>query len=423
MASSSASGTPSSRCSGYKSKALGLVLLALVVVASIIGGVLGPRAGRRNKRLEPVPASTLHSPELTTITNALLIANTPGAVTVTTDKAGAAGGATTTTTAATSSSTTTNDTATVTAVPATSSKGFFATLMAGGSSSSNVNNAVASWGRLAGVGAAVCYPKDGAELQKMASDSTSCTVIVLRASSQQPYNLTQTMNITTTKIVIGNPIDLPMIKAGSKQLQRLFDVYAGGRLDVRFVQLQKCNAQRLDNRLLRLHVGPTGRVFAGGTFVATGSVFSQAPQTVENFLEDVEDIPRGGRIRMFGGFLLVYGGNIILNGCLMYRFIPFGIPIVNNIQIGRDILVLAGNCVLTGFFNLFANTMASSINVGNIVAVFGGTASWIGGGSYATSVMNGQLGIGQIMFVVSIVASLCLCVVRVCVVFCSLLFV
>lgn len=405
MASSSASGKPSSRCSGYKSKALGLVLLALVVVASIIGGVLGPRAVRRNKRLEPVPASTLHSPELATITNALLIANTPGAVTVTTDKAGAAGGGAT--------SSTNNDTATVTAVPATSSKGFFATLMAGGGGSSSNNNALAPWGRLAGVGAAVCYPKDGAELQKMASDSTSCTVIVLRASSQQPYNLTQTMNITTTKIVIGNPIDLPMIKAGSKQLQRLFDVYAGGRLDVRFVQLQKCNAQRLDNRLLRLHVGPTGRVFAGGTFVATGSVFSQAPQTVENFLEDVEDIPRGGRIRMFGGFLLVYGGNIILNGCLMYRFIPFGIPIVNNIQIGRDILVLAGNCVLTGFFNLFANTMASSINVGNIVAVFGGTASWIGGGSYATSVMNGQLGIGQIMFVVSIVAFLvfvCVCV-------------
>jgi hypothetical protein len=387
---------------------LGLVLLALVVVASIIGGVLGPRAGRRNKRLEPVPESTLHSPELATITNALLIANTPGAVTVTTDTAGAAAGGATTTTAATS-----NDTATVFAVPATSNKGFFASLMAGGSGSSSTNNAVAPWGRMAGVGAVVCYPKDGAELQKMASDNTSCTVIVLRASSQQPYNLTQTMNITTTKIVIGNPIDLPIIKPGNKQLLRLFDVYAGGRLDVRFVQLQKCNAQRLDNRLLRLHVGPTGRVFTGGTFVATGSVFFQPPQTVENFLEDVEDIPRGGRIRMFGGFLLVYGGNIILNGCLMYRFIPYGIPIVNNIQIGRDILVLAGNCVLTGFFNLFANTMASSINVGNIVAVFGGTASWIGGGSYATSVMNGQFGIGQIMFVVSIVASLFACL-RVC---------
>lgn len=34
----------------------------------------------------------------------------------------------------------------------------------------------------------------------------------------------------------------------------------------------------------------------------------------------------------------------------MYRFIPYGLPIINNIQIGRDILVLAGNCVLVGFY-------------------------------------------------------------------------
>lgn len=35
---------------------------------------------------------------------------------------------------------------------------------------------------------------------------------------------------------------------------------------------------------------------------------------------------------------------------IMYRFIPYGLPIINNIQIGRDILVLAGNCVLVGFY-------------------------------------------------------------------------
>ena len=402
MASSLASGTSSSRCSGYKGKASGLVLLALVVVAAIVGGVLDPRAGRRNKHLEPVSASTLHSPELATITNALLIANTPGkTATTTTDKAAAAGEANTTTA--------TNDDTTVTAVPANSNKGFFASLMAGGVGNSNNNNAVAPWGRLAGVGAVVCYPKDGADLQTMASDRTSCTVIVLRASSQQPYNITKTMNITTTKILIGNPIDLPLIKGGSKQLQRLFDVYAGGRLDVRFVQLQRAGPQRLDGGVLRLFVGSTGRVFVGGTFVATGSVFSQNAQTVENFLENIEDIPRNGRIRIFGGFFLVYGGNIILNGCIMYRFNPLGNPIINNIQIGRDILVLAGNCVLTGFFNLNAFTMASSINVGNILAVFGGTASWIGGGSYATAVLNGQFGVGQIMFVVSF-PCLCMCV-------------
>lgn len=34
----------------------------------------------------------------------------------------------------------------------------------------------------------------------------------------------------------------------------------------------------------------------------------------------------------------------------MYRFIQYGLPIVNQIQIGRDILVVAGNCVLVGFY-------------------------------------------------------------------------
>lgn len=49
------------------------------------------------------------------------------------------------------------------------------------------------------MGTGVCTPKDGKEVVTMVS-SPQCTVIVLTKGGREPYDITQTMNITSTKV-------------------------------------------------------------------------------------------------------------------------------------------------------------------------------------------------------------------------------
>jgi len=368
---------------------------ALVLAAVVAAAVLAPRSKERRSPAAnagglPVAATTtVLSTDPTTVANALLVANKEAH-----DQVAAAALANATT-------------STVVTAPATSSKdGFFSTLVTDLNNGGTTGNGLAggsslgtyAWTALAGAAASVCTPKNGAELVEFVTSTTSCTVILLRHSSQIPYNITKTMNVTTTKILIGNPIDLPILQP-VKGVHRLFDVHAGGRLDTRFLQLIRGFATRLDEGRLRYFFGNTLLLRVGASYTATGCIFLQQPQTTAMWLEDASD-PLN-RIRMFGGFIVVMGGNMYLTGCVMFRFLPYGIPILNNIQIGRDILVIAGNVVLLGFFNGMANLATSSINVGNVVCTFGGTLTWVGGGVYAASLANGQLGAGQNAFVVS----------------------
>ena len=86
------------------------------------------------------------------------------------------------------------------------------------------------------------------------------------------------------------------------------------------------------------------------------------------------------RRRIFGGVIFVTGGQLYLQGCTFIRFRPFGNPILNGVQIGRDILIIAGNLALSGVYSLNANLFAHNVIVGNVLAVMGGTAVWAGGG-------------------------------------------
>jgi hypothetical protein len=371
------------------------MLAAVVGAALVLAAVLVPRTKERRSpaadaRDLPVAATTTLRPtDLTTVTNALLVANKEAH-----DQVAAAALANTSTNA-------------IVTAPATPSKdGFFSTLVTDLNNGGSAGNGLVggpslgayAWTALAGAAGSVCTPKNGAELVEFVTSTTSCTIILLRQSSQIPYNITKTMNVTTTKILIGNPIDLPILQP-VKGVHRLFDVHAGGRLDTRFLQLVRGFATRLDEGRLRYFFGNTVLLRLGASYTATGCIFLQQPQTIAGWLDDASD-PLN-RIRMFGGFIVVMGGNMYLTGCVMFRYLPYGIPILNNIQIGRDILVIAGNVVLLGFFNGMANLATSSINVGNVVCTFAGTLTWVGGGVYGLSLANGQFGAGQNAFVVS----------------------
>lgn len=67
-------------------------------------------------------------------------------------------------------------------------------------------------------------------------------------------------------------------------------------------------------------------------------------------------------------------------------------PAFNFINIGLDVLVLAGNAILVGCYNVQAILFASPISVGNMVAVLGGTLTCIGGGLVNTGGAAGQFG-------------------------------
>lgn len=62
-------------------------------------------------------------------------------------------------------------------------------------------------------GANVCTPRDGRELEDMVSNPAACAIIVLTNSRDEPYMITRVMNVTSPKIILGNPLTLPVIRS------------------------------------------------------------------------------------------------------------------------------------------------------------------------------------------------------------------
>lgn len=120
----------------------------------------------------------------------------------------------------------------------------------------------------------------------------------------------------------------------------------GGFLDIRAVQLYKGIGRRFDDGSLVVISGCTIRVWPGGYFRGTEVFFREIRQTLQAARNDI-NTPNLRR-RIFGGHVLVMGGNFRCIGCMTFRFVPFGVLTANQIQIGRDILVIAGLATYVG---------------------------------------------------------------------------
>ena len=198
--------------------------------------------------------------------------------------------------------------------------------------------------------------------------------------------------IKSTKIIIGHPLDIPILNSINR-IERLFDVLEGGRLDVRCVQLYRGFGRQEDGGTLRLMSGGTVRVWPGGWFGGREVVYREQPQTLAGIRRDLSDVRN--RRRTFGGTVLVMGGWYTCSGCMMMRRLPYGNVLPNAIQIGRDILVVAGVAVSVGGYTGIIIAFTSSVNVGNNFCVLGGVAVWVGGGAIAVGGMIGQFGTGE----------------------------
>jgi hypothetical protein len=123
-------------------------------------------------------------------------------------------------------------------------------------------------------------------------------------------------------------------------------VRAGGFLDVRAIQLFKGIGRRYDGGSLVVITGCTVRVWPGGAFRGSEVFFREIRQTLQAVRRDIST--PNLRRRVFGGHVLVMGGVFRCFGCMTFRIVPYGVMTTNQIQIGRDILVVAGLAVYVG---------------------------------------------------------------------------
>ena len=83
-------------------------------------------------------------------------------------------------------------------------------------------------------GRVVCYPKNGDELIEMASMeyNSACEVLVLVNDKYTPYSVDRTLNISRPILLLGRPINPPMLNS-TNHIIRLIDIRPGGRLEAR----------------------------------------------------------------------------------------------------------------------------------------------------------------------------------------------
>lgn len=92
-----------------------------------------------------------------------------------------------------------------------------------GSTNAAYNSLVLSgWRAVGGAASRLCYATTGRQLREMAS-GTDCTVIILTRPRSKPYTLAKTVVVKGYKIVIGNPIDLPIVDGYIHHLDRCFE--------------------------------------------------------------------------------------------------------------------------------------------------------------------------------------------------------
>ena len=98
-------------------------------------------------------------------------------------------------------------------------------------------------------------------------------------------------------------------------------------------------------------------------------VFTDPEQTWDSFYTELTN--PWNRKRTFGGYVLVLGGAFFCYGCQIVRNYPYGLPVTNVFQVGRDFLVVAGLQVCVGCYHVAWTPYISTVNVGNGVAVLG----------------------------------------------------
>ncbi len=226
--------TPPSR--GIKKPVLLALLAGVLVVGAIFGGVFGGRAAQKKRRVPiPVEAMTYSMVAEGFVNGAVVPVPNIRTNTAATSSQNA-------TTTATTTTTTTADKA-----PAGTGLGgeppifsfdywfgqggvgaipmFDPTplILPPGAVTVPTWSAALASGNFANGDRVVCYAKTGQDVMDMVSgDESACEVVILTNDRFTPYAISQTLNITKPKLLLGRPVYAPMLNC-TNHIIRLFD--------------------------------------------------------------------------------------------------------------------------------------------------------------------------------------------------------
>jgi len=238
-----------------------------------------------------------------------------------------------------------------------------------------LNNA--GTGIVASMQSAICAPLTGEDLQA-ALTGEGCTVINLAAGTE--YTMPSETIITGRKIVIGNPLYMPLLDASG--CPRLFRVASGGYLELRFVMTYRGGGELLYNpfdlgmdtvgvKEFPVLRGGSVHVMTGGTANLFGCIFTdKVGWTPPIFLApDLSSLEMAVTIQ--GGQVYVNGGNVVITGCAFWSLSP-GVVLREWWIQGGDVLVRGGSLIMTATTFTRTQLFINVIGVGAIVAQYAG---------------------------------------------------
>ena len=229
-----------------RARLLGMVTFVLVVAACIVGGLMGSGRLSGGARREPAPAPF----DAADIIDALMVGNEMRRNANETTPAGSAS-------SSSSAAATTNIVSPAPAANGTTKGSAPSSLvtnpieaikaMFGGGSTAGARPMAAqlvtqptadgipagavitqSWKQLEGSGRSViCYPKNGTDVEHMIGADSPCNVLVLRNGPEKEYMVSRTLNVSTPKVILGQPAIMPVLNC-TRGLERLFDGESAG---------------------------------------------------------------------------------------------------------------------------------------------------------------------------------------------------
>lgn len=239
---------PAAQRRDTRARLLGMVTFVLVVAACIMGGLMGSGrlSGGARRKPAPVPFDSAD------IIDALMVGNemrrnanetTPAgsaSSSARSSSSSATAAATTIVTPSTAANATTKGSAPSSSLtnPIDAIKAMFG----GGGSTAGARPMAAqlvtqptadgipagavitqSWKQLEGSGRSViCYPNDGMDVEHMIGADSPCNVLVLRNGPEKEYMVSKTLNVSTPKVILGQPAIMPVLNC-TRPLERLFD--------------------------------------------------------------------------------------------------------------------------------------------------------------------------------------------------------
>jgi hypothetical protein len=131
---------------------------------------------------------------------------------------------------------------------------------------------------------------------------------------------TKSVVIRTRKVVIGNPLLLPILDGSAAP--RLFRVIRGGSLDLRYAITWRGGGELLTDLNIPVLRGGSVFVDVGGRFNAVGVVFTNAPPESLDALVVLIAPDLSRAVRVFGGQIYVAGGVLTLTLCHFWVMQP-----------------------------------------------------------------------------------------------------